>query len=96
MMRALLSAVCIAFAQRRLRQSVNRTIQAAFDELDPFDQKIFYGHRIVGLSYRELAEMHGVSIDDIMQTMMRSLTAISCALDEKHPNRLQLLDPNLQ
>ena len=96
MMRVLLSAVYTALARRRLQQSVRRTIQAAFDELDPFDQKVFYGHRITGLNYRELAEMHGVSVEDIMQAMIRSLATISFALDEKHPDRWQLLDPNLQ
>lgn len=96
MMRARISAMRKARARRRLKRGVKCTIQSAFEELELFDQQVFYGHRIKGLSYRELAEMHGVSVEDIMQAMIRSLSVISCALDEKHPNRWQLLDPNLQ
>lgn len=89
-------AICKSIARWRLKRPIHRTIQTAFDTLEPFDQAVFYGHRIQSLSYRQLAEMHRVTVDEIMQAMMRALAVISSALDEKHPSWWQLLDPNSQ
>lgn len=80
-------AIHKSIARWRLKREIRRTIQAAFDTLEPFDQAVFYGHRIQNLSYRKLAKIHGVTIDEILQAMLRSLAVISSALDEKHPSR---------
>ncbi len=85
-------AICKFIARWRLKRGIHRTIQAAFDTLDPLEQAVFYGHRIQNLSYRQLTEIQGVTVHEIM----RSFTAISCVLDEKHLNRWQLQNPNLQ
>ena len=52
--------------------------------VDPSSKKpTKVGHRVEELSYRELAERHGVSVAEVEQAMFRSLRVIAQSIDGK-------------
>src|SRR3546814_4419251 len=60
------------------------------------DRDIFLGHRVEELSYRQLAERHGVSVVEVEEAMIRSLRVIAQSVDrknrsEEHTSELQSL-----
>lgn len=73
----------------RARGRLLRLYERAIDRLDEFDRRVFLGHRIEELSYRQLAERHGVSIHEIEQAMIRSLRVIVQTVDRKNRRRWQ-------
>ncbi len=72
-------------AKRRLL----RLYERAVDRLDEFDRRVFLGHRVEELTYRQLAERHGVSVHEIEQAMIRSLRVIAQTVDRKNRRRWQ-------
>jgi DNA-directed RNA polymerase specialized sigma24 family protein len=68
----------------RARRHLLRQYERAVDRIDEADRTIFLGHRVRELSYRELAERHGVSVAEVEQAMIRSLRVISQSLDRKN------------
>ena len=73
----------------RARRRLLRLYERAVDRLDEFDRRVFLGHRVEELSYRQLAERHGVSVDEIEQAMIRSLRIIAQMVDKKNRRRSQ-------
>jgi DNA-directed RNA polymerase specialized sigma24 family protein len=71
----------------RARRRLLRLYERAVDRLDEFDRRVFLGHRVEELTYRELAERHGVSVHEIEQAMIRSLRAIAQTVDRKNGRR---------
>lgn len=61
-----------------------RQFERAVDRIDEADRAIFLGHRVEELSYRELAERHGVSVAEVEQAMIRSLRVIARSIDGKN------------
>src|SRR3546814_16411610 len=49
-----------------------RQYERAVDRIDEEDRAIFLGHRVEELSYRQLAERHGVSVVEVEEAMIRS------------------------
>lgn len=68
----------------RARRHLLRQYERAVDRVDEADRAIFLGHRVEELSYRQLAERHGVSVAEVEQAMIRSLRVISQSLDRKN------------
>lgn len=73
----------------RARRGLLRFYERAVDRLDDFDRRVFLGHRVEELSYRELAERHGVSVHEIEQAMIRSLRFVAQTVDRKNRRRWQ-------
>lgn len=73
----------------RARRRLLRLYERAVDRLDEFDRRVFLGHRVEELSYRQLAERHGVSVHEIEQAMIRSLRIIAQMVDKKNRKRSQ-------
>lgn len=73
----------------RARGRLLRLCERAIDRLDEFDRRVFLGHRVEELSYRQLAERHGVSVHEIEQAMIRSLRVIVQTVDRKNRRRWQ-------
>lgn len=73
----------------RARRSLLRLYERAVDRMDEFDRRVFLGHRVEELSYRQLAERHGVSVHDIEQAMIRSLRVIAQTVDRRNRRRWQ-------
>ena len=67
----------------RARRYLLRQYERAVDRIDEEDRAIFLGHRVEELSYRELAERHGVSVAEVEQAMFRSLRVIAQSIDGK-------------
>jgi len=68
----------------RAKRHLLRQYERAVDRIDEADRAIFLGHRVEELSYRQLAERHGVSIAEVEQAMIRSLRVIAQAVDGKN------------
>ncbi|MGN6596873.1 sigma factor-like helix-turn-helix DNA-binding protein [Sphingopyxis terrae] len=45
---------------------------------------MFLGHRVEGLTYRQLAERHGVSVAEVEQAIIRGLRIIAHSDDRKN------------
>lgn len=73
----------------RARRRLLRLYESAVDRMDEFDRRVFLGHRVEELSYRELAERHGVSVQEIEQAMIRSLRVIAQTVDGRNRRRMQ-------
>lgn len=73
----------------RARRRLLRLYERAVDRLDEFDRRVFLGHRVEELSYRQLAEQNGVSVHEIEQAMIRSLRVIAQKVDRKNRRRRQ-------
>ena len=73
----------------RARRQLLRLYERAVDRLDEFDRRVFLGHRVEELSYRQLAKRHGVSVHEIEQAMIRSLRVIAQTVDRKNRRRWQ-------
>ncbi len=71
------------------RRRLLRLYERAIDRLNEFDRRVFLGHRVEELSYRQLAERHGVSVHEIEQAMIRSLRVIAQTVDRKNRRRWQ-------
>lgn len=71
------------------RHRLLRIYERAVDRLDEFDRRVFLGHRVEELTYRQLAERHGVSVHEIEQAMIRSLRLIAQTVDKKNRRRWQ-------
>lgn len=68
----------------RAKRRLLRLYERAVDRLDEFDRRVFLGHRVEELSYRQLAERHGVRVHEIEQAMIRSLRVIAQTVDRKN------------
>ncbi|WP_033073298.1 sigma factor-like helix-turn-helix DNA-binding protein [Sphingopyxis sp. MWB1] len=68
----------------RARRHLLRRYERAVDQIDEADRAISLGHRVEELSYRQLAERHGVSVPEVEQAMIRSLRVIAQAFDGKN------------
>jgi len=68
----------------RAKRHLLRQYERAVDRIDEKDRTIFLGHRVEGLSYRELANRHGISVAEVEQAMIRSLRVIAPAVDGKN------------
>ena len=68
----------------RARRRLLRLYESAVDRLDEFDRRVFLGHRVEELSYRQLAERHGVSVAEVEEAMIRSLRVIAQSIDRKN------------
>src|SRR3546814_11411019 len=64
-----------------------RQYERAVDRIDEEDRAIFLGHRVEELSYRQLAERHGVSVVEVEEAMIRSLRVIAQSVDRKNRRR---------
>ncbi len=73
----------------RARCRLLRLYEQAVDRLDEFDRRVFLGYRVEELSYCELAERHGVSVQEIEQAMIRSLRVIAQTVDGTNRGRVQ-------
>ena len=73
----------------RARRRLLRLYERAVDRLDEFDRRVFLGHRVEELTYRQLAERHGVGVHEIEQAMIRSLRVIAQTVDRKNRRRWQ-------
>ena len=71
----------------RARRGLLRLYERAVDRMDEFDRRVFLGHRVEELSYRQLAERHGVSVHEIEEAMIRSLRVIAQTVDRKNRGR---------
>lgn len=68
----------------RARRHLLRQYERAVDRIDEADRAIFLGHRVEELSYRQLAERHGVSIAEVEDAMIRSLRVIAHSVEGKN------------
>lgn len=68
----------------RARRRLLRQYERAVDRIVDADRAIFLGHRFEELSYRQLAERHGVSIAEVEEAMIRSLRVIAQSVDRKN------------
>lgn len=68
----------------RARRHLLRTYERAVDRIDEADRAIFLGHRVEELSYRQLAERHGVSVGEVEDAMIRSLRVIAHSVERKN------------
>ncbi|WOF41730.1 RNA polymerase subunit sigma [Sphingopyxis indica] len=68
----------------RARRYLLRQYERAVDRIDAADRAIFLGHRVEELSYRQLAERHGVSVAEVEEAMIRSLRVIAQSVDRKN------------
>jgi len=68
----------------RARRHLLRQYERAVDRIDEEDRAIFLGHRVEELSYRQLAERHGISIAEVEEAMIRSLRVIALSVDRKN------------
>jgi len=68
----------------RARSYLLRQYERAVDRIDEKDRAIFLGNRVEELSYRQLAERHGVSIAEVEEALIRSLRVIAQSLDRKN------------
>ena len=68
----------------RARRYLLRQYERAVDRIDEEDRAIFLGHRVEELSYRQLAERHGVTIAEVEEAMIRSLRVIAQAVEGKN------------
>jgi RNA polymerase sigma-70 factor (ECF subfamily) len=73
----------------RARRYLLRQYERAVDRIDEEDRAIFLGHRVEELSYRQLAERHGVSIAEVEEAMIRSLRVIARSVEGKNRKRWQ-------
>lgn len=71
------------------RRRLLRLYERAVDRLDEFDRQVFLGYRVEELSYRQIAERHGVSIAEVEQAMIRSLRVIAQTVDRKNRKQWQ-------
>jgi RNA polymerase sigma-70 factor (ECF subfamily) len=68
----------------RARRHLLHQYERAVDRIDEADRAIFLGHRVEELSYRQLAERHGVSVVEVEEAMIRSLRFIAQSVDSKN------------
>ena len=68
----------------RARRRLLRQYERAVDQIEEEDRAIFLGHRVEELSYRQLAERHGVSVAEVEDAMIRSLRVIAKSVDRKN------------
>ncbi len=68
----------------RARRHLLCQYERAVDRIGTEDRAIFLGHRVEELSYRELAERHGVTVAEVEQAMIRSLRVIAQSVDGKN------------
>ncbi|MGB3805108.1 MAG: sigma factor-like helix-turn-helix DNA-binding protein [Sphingopyxis granuli] len=68
----------------RARRYLLRQYERAVDRIDETDRAIFLGHRVEELSYRQLAERHGISIAEVEEALIRSLRVIAHPVDRKN------------
>jgi len=63
--------------------------RAAFAALPRFTRKVFWAHRIDGLSYTQIAKRYGISNREVEREMARAIYGIDCALGatESEPRR---------
>ncbi len=73
----------------RSRRRPLRLYERAVYRLNEFDRRIFLGHWVEELTYRQLAVRHGVSVHEIEQAMIRSLRMIAQIVDRKNCRRWQ-------
>ena len=62
-----------------------RRYERAADRMPPLDRRIFLGHVVDELTYRELADKHGIGTTEVEQSLCRCLGVLSHSLDEKDP-----------
>jgi RNA polymerase sigma-70 factor (ECF subfamily) len=55
-------------------------LEAALLSLPRFTREVFLAHRIDDLSYVEIADMTGVSVQRIEREMARAIAALHCAM----------------
>ena len=68
----------------RAKRHLLRQYERAVDRIEERDRAIFLGHRVEELSYRQLAERHGVSVAEVEEAMIRSLRVIAQTVDGKN------------
>ena len=68
----------------RARRYLLRQYERAVDRIDEQDRAIFLDHRVEELSYRQLAERHGICVAEFEQAMIRSLRVIAHSVDGKN------------
>ncbi|MBU7590425.1 MAG: iron dicitrate transport regulator FecR [Sphingopyxis terrae] len=68
----------------RARRHLLRQYERAVDRIGAADRAIFLGHRVEELSYRQLAERHGIGVAEVEEAMIRSLRVIAQAVDGKN------------
>jgi DNA-directed RNA polymerase specialized sigma24 family protein len=68
----------------RARRHLLRQYERAVDRIDEKDRAIFLGYRGEGLSNRQLADRHDVSVAEVEEAMIRKLRIIAHRLDRKN------------
>lgn len=62
-----------------------RQLETAFRSIKPKHQRLILMRRVDGLSYAEIAERLGTSVEQVERRMAQAILALDRAMDEKRP-----------